>query len=154
MTIDNTQNTTDNSIINALKRLERAGKDNSRATQKLREAAIDVAQFVIDSTPRAFICKELARGYKVLGIESNVGKEYYFRVRGTGYDCTSRFLCIAKGHYQHGDFNAWVDAATREDVLSFAADVANGLLDEIATQFEAATVQDASATDTLKNAIS
>lgn len=37
----------ENSIINSLKRLERAGSENSKATEKLRDAAAEVAGRIV-----------------------------------------------------------------------------------------------------------
>lgn len=144
--------TSDNSIINSLKRLERAGSEASAATAKLREAAREVAQKIVDICPADAVGVELPRGYRVMSVHSNIASEYYLVVPGTGdadedgWGESARMLDVLSDHYQHRDFNSPVNAATRGDVLQFAADIANGLLAEIAAWLEARTGESEKAT--------
>lgn len=48
------QTSDSNSIINSVKRLERAGSEHSRATEKLCEAAIRTLNFLYDTVPSDF----------------------------------------------------------------------------------------------------
>lgn len=115
-----------NSIINAVKRLERAGSENSKATQKLFEAALDVAYLIEKTVP---VNVQLPRGYKVIRRYSNSGSELFLiNSDGEYIDGTGRYL--------HGDFNCWIPEQKREAILDFAADIADGLLDEIAEFIE------------------
>ncbi len=129
-----------NSIINAVKRLERAGSEHSRTTQKLFEAARQVAKLIKEMVP---VGVKLPRGYYVQLVSSNIG--------------SSRFLCrdfsVENDHangvafvdgiggYLHRDFRCWVPGQDRTTVLKFAEDVADGLLDEIAEWLEVRTVE-------------
>jgi hypothetical protein len=147
----------DNSIINSLKRLERAGSENSRTTEKLREAAAEVANKIVEMVPLSLIDEEgpkgavvsLPRGYV---IEERTGNNASFRYLTRDGDplWESRYLDAKENHYQGGDFNCWIGAANRDDILRFSKDIATGLLNEIATWLEERTKANQSATATLK----
>jgi hypothetical protein len=144
--------TPDNSIINSLKRLKRAGSENSRTTQKLREAAKDAALTIIELIPRDAVDEPLPRGYQIAYRRSNIAGEFYLQVPNSGYDSDARFLDIKTSHYLHNDFHCHVEAATREDVLKFASDIASGLLSEIAAWLEERAQANKEATAKLETA--
>jgi hypothetical protein len=127
---------TESNVVTALNRLQRAGSENSRATAKLREAAVVVADVILQTAPRDV---ELPRGYVATRQYSNVGSFLQFRnAAGETLNSESK---IPGEHYLHGDFNrTWVNV-DREGLQQFAADIADGLLDEIAAFIEAQTAQ-------------
>ena len=119
-----------NSIINALKRLDRAGDENSKATEKLKVAASEVADRIIGTVP---IGVSLPRNYTAVRCRSNVGTcEYLIK----DYEGTREEWINGYGGYMHGDFNCWIPDQTRQGVLQFARDVSEGLIDEIAKFLE------------------
>lgn len=133
-------------IINALKRLERAGDENSRATEKLYEAAKKVAAFIEENVPAAV---ELPRGYKAIYVSSNIGSAK-FLVNETK---ERRVWIDGIGGYLHEDYNCKIPAQTRTGVLDFAKDIAEGLLDEIALFLEKRAQESSEMTDVLNNSI-
>ena len=115
-------------IINALKRLERLGQENSRVTEKAREAANEIERKIVEIFPYNV---PLPGNYEV--------------VQGRGY---SEFSLIYGKHEirDSGDFEFYQDDclfcadeiydASREMILKFSADIANGLLDRFANFME------------------
>lgn len=146
-------------IINAVKRLERAGDENSKATKKLHQAAYDVAQLIIKIAPAGV---KLPRGYKVKHLRSNVGSADFLTIwqptaREDTYserpDLEGETLWIdGQGGYLHRDFGAWVPGQTRAGSLKFAKDVAEGLLDEIAEFLEKRQAESEQAATVLEQA--
>lgn len=123
-------------LINSLKRLERAGAENSRATKKLHEAAAEVADRIERLVPSGV---RLPRGYIVDGVKSNVGYARFLKREDDEWDEWGEptYTWIdGTGSYLHGDFHCWIPAQTRAGSLQFAKDVAEGLLDEIAAFLE------------------
>lgn len=116
-------------VIDAIKRLERAGAENSVATQKLKEAAKAVADLIIKEVGERH---ELPRDYRIISKRSTLGGALFLVHRGE-YEFEFINGC---GKYLHGDFNSYVPAQTRSACLKFAADIADGLLDEISEQLE------------------
>ena len=145
----------DNKVVNALKRLERAGSEHSRATEKLHAAVRVTAAEVIRIVPEGV---ELPRGYRVRSIQSNVGNDYFLTYRsrdnGTweGADETFDAYVDGCGGYLHGDFHCPIPPQTRTKSLTFAKDVATGWLDELAAWLEARAAEDAAATASLEAA--
>lgn len=140
-----------NDVINAVKRLERAGSENSRATKKLHEAVRTVADFICDQVPRGVT---LPRGYFTQRVHSNIGGETFLYL-GTLYLGTGEDEAVGidtTGGYLHGDFNCPMPGQTRAGSLQFAKDVAEGLLDEIAVWLEQRASESDSATKTLEAA--
>jgi len=143
-----------NSIINAVKRLERAGSEHSRATQKLYEAAREVASLIEAQVPAGV---KLPRGYYVKEICSNVGCADFLCIKipleyaGTQHYEETRYI-DGIGRYLHGDFHCWVPGQDRATVLKFAEDIADGLLDEIAEWLEARAAKAEQAAEVLENA--
>ncbi len=102
-------------IINSLKRLERAGAENSRTTEKLRQGAAQVADLICEVAPADLGVK----GYHIV-----VAPFHRFLALGEGEKET--YVSISCSGY----------LPPRETALAFAKDVANGLLDEIAERVE------------------
>lgn len=121
-----------NDVINAVKRLERAGSESSRTTEKLFEAASKIAEKIEKVAPVGVI---LPRGYKVVEIRSNVSSEDFLAVVDT-WDLSVIGYIDGIGRYLHGDFNCWIPAQERDIILQFAKDIADGLLDDIAEFIE------------------
>lgn len=117
--------------IDALKRLERAGSENSRATKKLLDACVVIAQQIEAACP---VGVSLPRGYEVVERHSNVGSALYLLTDRP--DCGGEYV-DGNGIYLHGDFFCWIPQTTREVALVFAHDIADGLLDEITDFLEA-----------------
>jgi hypothetical protein len=139
-----------NSIINAVKRLERAGSENSRTTQKLFGAARQVAELIEDMVPAG---EELPRGYYVKKVQSNIGYGLflcYDELVENNLEITRYIDGI--GGYLHGDFHCWIPGQDRDTVLQFAKDVATGFLDEIAEWLEKRAEENQKATEVLENA--
>ena len=111
----------DNSVINAVKRLERAGSESSKATKKLVEAAGVLGDWVANLKGVPGGGEALPRGYWVEAI-------------GSSYK-----LCRPSRHYDkciYGD--KWTE---REEALWLAEDVARGWLDELAAWLEKRTAE-------------
>ncbi len=140
----NNETTKENGVIDALKRLERAGSENSRTTQKLRAASVVIADEIVKSVEAAQAeSVELPRGYVVVDQYSNIGCFTQLRTpsMADGWEDSRRETLnsdsTAPGEkYLHGDFNKTFFVAGRESILQFAADIADGLLDEIAEFLE------------------
>ncbi len=137
-------------IIDAVKRLERAGGEHTRTTGKLREAARQVALEIQKSVPEGV---DLPRGYRVVERGSNIGREFYLESPLTPEGSSEDFFYVDGpefGAYLHGDFGAWIPGTPRSVVLRFAADIAGGLLDEITVWLEARAAEDTNASATLE----
>lgn len=109
--------------VTALKRLERAGSENSRATKKLHEAVVVVAEFIEVNCPNYVL---LPRRYMVNDSE----RGYYYLAKDVGPADSPHFIGQRK----------WVKIdmeKTREKSIMFAKDIAEGLIDEIADLLEA-----------------
>jgi len=127
-----------NDVINAVKRLERAGSEYSRATQKLYEAAREVATFIENQVP---VGVKLPRGYYVKRIYSNISSEKFLCRDMVGENGLETCYIDGIGGYLHGDFRCCIPRQNRTAILKFAEDIANGLLDEIAEWLEARTAK-------------
>ena len=145
------------SIVDSLKRLERAGSERSRATEKLREAAAAVALEIIRHVPPGV---ELPGWYVVRRLTSNVGSEFFLVLPGfhepgsweNGGPESADAYIDGTGGYLHGDFSCSIPAPSRAALLRFAADIAGGLLGEIADFIEKRNAEDARATECLEDA--
>lgn len=134
------------SIIDAVKRLERSGQEHSKTTEKLREAAREVAGLIIRIVPEG---ETLPRGYLVVDTErdglllvqgvDNSGCPVY--INGRGY---------SGGLGYTPDFSL---EPSRDDVLIFARAIANGLIEEIAEWLEQRNAENAEASAILGNTI-
>lgn len=123
------------SLMDSLKRLERAGSTQSRATEKLHEAAAAVATEIINAVPDNMVGEWLPRDYRVVYRKSNVGGRYYL-TRDDGEETYYIDGEGKNGTYMHGDFHCWIPGQRREGSLLFAKDLADGLLDMIAAHIE------------------
>jgi hypothetical protein len=135
-------------IIDAVKRLERAGDENSKATQKLHEAASTVAEIIEKQAP---VGVWLPRDYKVVRIRSNVSSEV-FLIGGKDPYGDGNFWVDGIGRYLHNDFQCGIPSQTRAGSLKFAKDVAEGLLDEIAEFLEQRKAESENAATVLEQA--
>lgn len=119
-----------NSIINAVKRLERAGSENSRATEKLIIACQTVANYLIDTVPEYV---EFG-GYVVAEHwESNSDLYSGTELRRDSYDGW-KWNRVRPGNPEFGPTRGdW----TRMQALQFAKDLAEGLINKAAAAVEA-----------------
>jgi hypothetical protein len=124
--------------MDSLKRLERAGSAQSKAAEKLHEAAEEVAVAIINAVPDNMVGDWLPRDYRVVYRKSNVGGKYYL-TREDGEETHYIDGMGKNGGYMHGDFHCWIPGQTREGSLLFAKDLAGGLLDMIAKHIEEQT---------------
>jgi hypothetical protein len=127
------------SIIDSLKRLERAGSENSRATEKLRSAASDVAA-AIEAISHDFRDVPLPRGYVV---ETYQGAPYLMSREQNDDDYYS---------VRYAFFGRRGEDPTRAAILEFAADIADGWLDELAEFLESRQVESNKAAEILEAA--
>lgn len=140
-----------NNVINAVKRLERAGDENSRATQKLFEAARNVADLITETVPSG---SDLPRGYYVKKIRTNVGScKFLCKEIDDGYGYPVTRYIDGMGDYLHGDIHCWIPPQDRDTVLQFAKDIAEGLLDEIAAWLENKIAKANDAANILQNTL-
>lgn len=127
-----------NHITNAVKRLERAGSENSRTTEKLHAAVCTVADFICNQVPTNVT---LPRGYLVQETITDTG--------------SSRFLYRLTGQKNEwGDDLIGIDTPgmTRAGSLQFAKDVAEGLLDEITEWLDIRSAESNDAAELLSHA--
>ncbi len=125
-------------IINAIKRLERAGDENSKATKKLHDAVTRVCEDLIETTCPPHVL--LPRGYMV---QTNQSGAYYLTRDNGKNEMYPEFVEWQQIDRHH----------TREGSLQFAKDVAEGLLDEIAEFLEKRKDESETATTTLIKAV-
>jgi hypothetical protein len=152
-----TVNQQDNSIINALKRLERAGSESSKATDKIKEAAIAVAdwivsqQWVSDIFDQGFLeSVELPRGYFLSGMAAAAAEP--------------ACLIVTFGELHHVPPVAIADddtadhalmagtRLTRKAALKLSEDIATGWLEELTDWMEARQRKDKQATEVIEHA--
>lgn len=117
-------------VINALKRLERAGSEDSVATRKLCEAAETLAARVVELLPPVPFAG-------VLELPSDWQSDGY-RLRWTDYDKT----------YDVGSGAA----PDRQAALQFAVAIADGWLDQLAAWLESRTADSDAAAARLRAA--
>ena len=138
-------------LMSSLKRLERAGSESSRATQKLHEAASEVPLAVQKMVPEGV---ELPRGYTVRRVHSNVGSECFLTYYGetAEMEAPDDLYVDGCGGYLHGDFHCPIPSQTRETSMHFARDIAEGWLDEVAAFLEQRAAKATSAAEGLNHA--
>lgn len=124
-------------VISSLKRLERAGAEDSRATQKLCQAADVLAEHIIVLLPGG-----------TWG-ENNLP-------RGWSHD--GRYLVAPRYEIEPGDSVAGIDAegvggADRQSALWLAEAIATGWLDELAEWLEAKGAESEAATQRILAAV-
>ena len=117
-------------IINALHRLERLGQENSRMTEKAREAANKVEVSIVEIMP---VQMPLPMGYIILSVGDRDNSDWCLmkecHPEENDYDnsigpCDYLF---GKGKVYNG---------SRSAILQFSEDLANGLLDKFADFLE------------------
>lgn len=113
-------------IINSLNRLARLGQENSRMTEKAREAANVLEEKIIKIMPEN---TSLPMGYIII---SNDNGDFLMK-EGTAEDHTGS-ACIGECDYVFG--KSQVFKGSRQAILDFSEDLANGLLDKFADFME------------------
>lgn len=126
------------SVVDALKRLERAGSEQSRLTEKLLDAAHILSQHVVEHLPH-----DVQLGANVYGAEMvecplprNIAIDRQWQLAYWDH-MIGRYLAV--------DYN-------REIALRFAADIADGWLDELAEWLEQRAAEDEAAAETIEQA--
>jgi hypothetical protein len=130
--------------IEALRRLEEAGKASARATRRLREAATVLAASVRTAVPEELHGHTLPRGYRVVRRNTGAGPAT-FLCRG---DIDREYIdgpADGPGRYV-------APPASRAAIVAFARDVADGWLEELSAHLEACALEDASASEGLESA--
>jgi len=135
-------------VVSALKRLERAGSEHSRATEKLLGAASEMADWLCGHLPWVGgIPGTRYELHRVYSHRVNSGRTYLVRRRDSD-DFSQDEGWVARtedwlngseggaGGYFCGDFSCPVPEATRRGALLFAEDLAGGLLETIADLLE------------------
>ena len=106
------------SIIDSLKRLERAGSETSRVTEKLREAAKDVAERIIAAVPEDLWGTSLPRGYWIMTVTHRQFAPLPFLYVGQGGEaingCGGYYAEISIPHSRqsHRARPSWISRAT------------------------------------------
>lgn len=124
------------SIIDSLKRLERAGGEFSRATEKLRDSAVVVADKILEMTEPLYAGKQ-DWGSAVALPE---GLEIHFIGDGKTPVLTfDHYTAWSPLSSRVADSRNESDPASREDVLRFARMIADGYLGRLAEWLEKET---------------
>lgn len=121
------------SIIDSLKRLERAGEEFSRSTEKLRKSAEVVADKILE------IAKPLYAGKDDWGSAVGLpeGLEIHFIGDGKAPVLTfDHYTAWAPLSSRVADGRNESDPASRQDVLRFSKMIADGYLDRLAEWLE------------------
>jgi hypothetical protein len=134
-------------IIDSLKRLERAGSENSKTTQKLIAAAHELSNLIVEQF--AVIGSE---GVPVVSLYSKtVYDDNEERFRQVGPDFR---YGISRGRlYNSGRPNSPFVDETRDDALAFSKDIADGLLDHIIEALEKRAGENAEGLATIEGAV-
>lgn len=125
-----TEQTRGTNVINALKRLERAGSEHSRTTEKLVQAADQLADYVIGQLPREDC--DLPGGWR--------------------FDYCSQSLVCAYYQADTDDTSVGNGYANRWGALWFAQAIARGWLEELSSWLEARAAEDEAAAETIEQA--
>lgn len=147
----------ENSIINSLKRLERAGEENSKTNEKLKIATKEVADFIvaqfnidpISDFEEGFIYYfDLCDGYYI----SFYGNSTHFKkyLQKGSYFLNS---CDDDIRYWSCYYYRPVEPIHKGGCLKFADDLSNGLLDKIADIIEKENIICKSASDIFEKEI-
>ncbi len=126
-----------NKLLAAAKRLEKAGKENSQATERMHKATAWVASWIEDHVPAGL---ELPRGYRLRMVRSNLGLAkfltlpFVMQTKFQPVDC--EYWIDGIGGYLHGDLYCGIPGQTREGSLQFAKDISEGLVEEISQFLE------------------
>ena len=143
----------DNTIINAVMRLERIGEESSKTVRKLKDAVIEVADFVTgleyiqqavrDKSASCGPAVILPRGYWVgwPGCDRRADVYLYY-MSANGVPVTLNSL--------EDDYDTL--GLTRAVALRFAKDIAEGWLDELAAWIDERSSKELAAADVLDKA--
>lgn len=136
-------------VISALKRLQRAGSEESRASQKLREAASVVATRIeVTLLPALQATRRSYPEERVLGIPGTDYTVVYRRDADTEWaELRLDYATLYEPGYALADPYS---PAPHEVALRFARDVAEGLLDKVAALLETLAAESDAATSTLE----
>jgi hypothetical protein len=135
-----------NSIINAVKRVERAGSENSKVTEKLKVACIELGKFIEKQVPndvklpRDYIVRTFDSTYYLGKIDHDAKQEDVDWINGEPY---------APARLITNKYNP----PTRKICLEFAKDISEGLLDEIAEFLEDRIKKEEEAINIVENVI-
>jgi hypothetical protein len=162
-------------IQDAILRLERAGDDSSKTTQKLIDATIEVANVIAETLDRAGLAPE--SGYICIRVRfplrpdqpvsdgDSGGAEYWFapsakwnlpegkRVHGSLYDCSPTNMyakCLNDPNVDYVWPNQNGSGVNRKVALQFAEDVNRGLIGLISEWLENRSAKNNVATEILK----
>lgn len=152
-----------NSVINALKRLERIGDESSRVTEKLKQACTQVAEKILKSVPFSETdIKNLPRGYSIHVIEveeqysgsAPFSSYYEYLIKDDIYWINNSDYWVKPKYNNQMRLNKAfnVEMQTRVGCLEFAADISNGLLNEIADWLEERKTESEKAITVIENA--
>lgn len=126
-----------NTVINALMRLERAGSESSKTTEKLLSAARLVSEKIcqsyklpLEASETGGFGVELPRGYILFSFSDADPNE-------------RRAICTGGVDFPDPVFD------DRDSALRFAQDIATGWLDDLAAFIESQTTSDTDAADVL-----
>jgi len=132
----------------AVRRLQRAAAENSRVTRMVFQAARVIQDYVLGMVPghmqaEPADCWDRPSSYPILprGYAAVVGNEHVMYM-------------LARLDQANGSWYWRGVDESREDVLAFARDVANGWLDELAAFLESDSASAANALQTLQEAVS
>lgn len=143
------QTSNSNSIIDAVKRLERAGDANSEANQKLHDAVVVVADFLIETIP---VGVKFDLHYDNGELLSWSEVEYSRPWNGDLYD--GRQLRTAMGVLRPGQgFNTCNYLPKRETEQMFARSIAEGLIERVLEAVEKATTEVVADTERAKEPV-
>lgn len=120
-----------NNIINSLKRLERAGEENSRHTKKLKEATANVASQIFDSVKDSI---ELDTNYAIEWDYEKIADGLYFCKIGNN----NPFISLCADSPEEADQNCIneYEFVTRVNAFEFAKMVNEGVIDKVAEYLE------------------
>jgi hypothetical protein len=145
----NQTSNSDNSIINAVKRLERAGDANSKANQKLHAAVVTVADFLIDTIPVGIkFDKHYDNGELLSWSEVEVARPWNGDLYG------GRQLRTGMGVLRPGQgFVSCNYLPERDTEQMFARSIAEGLIERVLEAVEKATSEAVADTERVKEAV-
>lgn len=144
-----------NTIINSLKRLERAGEENSRVTEKLKNSCEEIADKILKMFPdiedHGYSAGEYPVGSKI--ISDNLAIIQYYK-----NNCGECLHVVFRDEFQEEQYGAIelytlniANSITRERALRFAKIIAEGELDRIAEKLESENSTSQTAIKILEN---
>ncbi|NLT52042.1 MAG: hypothetical protein GXX85_14145 [Ignavibacteria bacterium] len=162
--MENAETNQGNSILNALKKLERAGSEGSKTVQKLKDATYKVADFIaeqidavidLDRSGGLYITGELLSWMELfddyeLHIRRFKNVEWYTKAILQKDNCCFN---ATSEEIEQLDDNEELRGTCRKDALFFSSDIANGLLDKIAEMLEKKNKKSITAFETIEKEI-